>query len=126
LVATGRARTLGGDVTYSIASASFEVTSAPLASASVKQSATALEIQALLGSAPGLRALGTGASDTNVPLPGPWTAIVTLDDATIKNGTITPASDGSGLFPLSAAELAKVASVEVRDAAGNGGMIPIQ
>jgi hypothetical protein len=124
ILASGRAHTASGEVTYSIASNSFQIVPAPLAEASAQASGSELTIQASLGGAPGLRALVTGPSDTNLALVGPWTALVTFDDATTKAGTVTPQA-GTGVVPLTSAELSKLVSVEVRDPEGNGGVIPI-
>jgi neutral ceramidase len=122
---SGRAHTSAGAIPYSLASDPFHVIPAPLAPTSGAFKANgAISIQALLGTAPGLRALGTGPSDVDVPLLGPWSVTVTFDDATTENATVTP-SAGSAMLALDPALLTQAVSVDVRDAAGNGGVLPL-
>lgn len=106
---------------YTVASPWFDVVAAPLAPASsATRAGSAISIRALLGNAPGMRALREKVSDTDVPLRGPWTVVVTAADGTKQTLTVTPGADGVGNVPVTAAT-----SVDVRDAAGNGGVLSI-
>jgi neutral ceramidase len=110
---------------YSLASPPFEVVAAALAAESQATRATsAIDVTALVGPAPGLRALRDGVSDGNVPLLGPWQVTVTFDDATTTALEVMP-MDGSGSIALSASDVARAVSVEVRDPAGNGGVLAL-
>jgi neutral ceramidase len=125
--AVGVAVGKGGEEGYSIASEPFEVLPAPLSSASsAVRGASSIEIQADLGSAPGLRALQDGPSDTAIPLLGPWSVELTMADSTTKTVTVNPSPSGAGSVPLTAAEAQEVVSVMVRDAAGNGGALVVK
>jgi neutral ceramidase len=122
----GAALAASGQVTYDFTSAPFTVVAAPLAAASTAvANATGIAVQALLGSAPGLRALRASSSDKGVPLPGPWTVTVNFNGATAQTATVTPDAMGNGTVPLTAAQLAMVVSVDVRDPAGNGGLLTL-
>ncbi len=48
---------------------------------------------------------------------------VTLDDSSVQNQTASPDATGTASVPVSGAGAAHVVSVEVRDAAGNGGVL---
>lgn len=113
----GFAQSGSGRVPYSILSEPFDVTPAPLASGS---SASATTIKALLGSAPGMRALRETDSDSDIALPGPWTVEVTMSDDTKKTITVTPDAKGTATVDLSGAK-----SVDVRDPFGNGGVLAV-
>jgi hypothetical protein len=114
-------------VGYEVTSDSFEVTPAPLgASSSAVRGASSIELQASLGSAPGLRALQDGPSDTDIPLLGPWSVELTMSDSTTKMVMVDPSASGAASVPLTAAEAQEVISVMVRDAAGNGGALAVQ
>jgi neutral ceramidase len=115
-----------GPAAYEVASATFDVTAAPLAaSSSASKEAASIDIVALLGGAPGLRALGEGVSDVDVALPGPWTVIVTFSNGSSKTVTVSPDAGGAGAVPLTALEIADAVSLDVRDEAGNGGVIAV-
>ena len=126
LKAVGTALTASGTLPYAIASSPFDVTVAPLGSGTATRGASQLDVSALLGTAPGLRALRDGISDRDVPLPAPWTVTVSLDDASTVVQTVMPDGDGRGVVPLTAADVARAVAVEVRDPAGNGGVITVQ
>jgi neutral ceramidase len=121
---TGNALTASGTVPYDLTSPPFTVVAAPLdPSSTAAVSGSSIAVQALLGSAPGLRALRDSASDSGVPLPGPWTVTVSFSGLPQQVVTVTPDAMGNGTVPLTAAQAAQAASVDVRDAAGNGGVI---
>jgi hypothetical protein len=122
---TGRARAASGTVDYTVTSETFQVVAAPLASATAQRAGTAIELGALLGDAPGLRALRAGPSDQAVPLIGPWSVTVTFADSTTTTATVTPNPDGTGSLSLAAAQVTQAVSVDVRDSAGNGGSITV-
>jgi neutral ceramidase len=129
LRATGRALAPSGDAEdYSVASEPFEVVAAELHSdASWTANGSDVEVVALIGPAPGMRALREGASPSDgvLSLPGPsWTLTITLDDATTLEETVSPDSNGRATLTLDPATVAQIASVEVRDPVGNGGMLP--
>lgn len=125
LSVTGRARAASGTVDYTVASQPFQVVAAPLASATAQRSVTSILLGALLGDAPGLRALRAGPSDQAVPLIGPWNVTVTFADTTTATATVTPNPDGTGSLSLTATEVTQATSVELRDPAGNGGSIAV-
>ncbi|UQA62972.1 neutral/alkaline non-lysosomal ceramidase N-terminal domain-containing protein [Polyangium aurulentum] len=123
----GMAATKSTEEPYVVASEAFEVVAAPLAATSTAtRGATTIDIQATLGAAPGLRALRVGPSDANVPLIGPWSVAVTLQDGQTKIATVMPDADGKAQVTLTANEVQEAASVEVRDPAGNGGALVVQ
>lgn len=123
---TGAAQGASAATTYELTSAPFEVVPAPLApTSSATRSGANLDVVALLGAAPGLRALRDGPSDIDVPLPGPWTVTVSFTGSPAKVATVTPDSAGAASVTLSAAEVAAAISVEVRDEAGNGGVLTL-
>jgi neutral ceramidase len=120
----GNALAASGKVTYDLPSAPFTIVAAPLAAMSAAtRTATGIAVQALLGTAPGLRALRDAASDSGVTLPGPWTVTVSFSTAPAQAAMVTPDAMGNGAVPLDATLLAQAVSVEVRDAAGNGGVL---
>jgi neutral ceramidase len=123
----GDAQATPGKVGYELVSDPFTVVAAPLApeSTAVSQGAAIL-ITALLANAPGLRALREGTSDVGVPLRGPWTVEVTFGAAPAVILAVTPDGSGAGLLPLTAAEIADVVSIDVRDPAGNGGPLALR
>jgi neutral ceramidase len=122
----GNAAAASGATTYELVSDTFEVVAAPLAAtSSATRGATSIDIQASLGAAPGLRALRVGTSDTNVPLLGPWSVTVTFQNGQTKAATVTPDAEGKAQVTLTANEAMNAASVEVRDAAGNGGVLSV-
>jgi neutral ceramidase len=115
-----------GSATYELASDPFDVKAAPLAPVSVaKKASDTLEITAALGPAPGLRALRDGACDTGVPLLGPWKVTVSFAAAPAKELMVTPDTAGKGIAKLTAADVAAAVSVDVRDPAGNGGVLAL-
>jgi neutral ceramidase len=124
LHAHGKAQSSTGVVSYDIASASFQVVAAPLATASgATRGTSTITVTALAGPAPGLRALRDGASDGNVPLPGPLTIKVTLDDTSTQTATTMPDANGNATMTVTGLGPAHVTSVDVRDPAGNGGTL---
>ena len=123
----GKARDATGVVPYDLFSDPFPVVAAPLASSSeVTRNATGLSIRAALGVAPGIRALRLGPSDAGLPLLGPWTVTITFEALPSKTVTATPDAAGTAAVPLSTSELAAARSVDVRDAAGNGGALTVK
>jgi neutral ceramidase len=115
----GTAHSASGDVPYELRSEGFEVIAAPLSpSSAASKTSTGYTLRALLGNAPGMRALRERDSDVEITLPGPWTVIATLPDDTTKTVTVTPNNDGTGAIELGAAK-----SFDVRDAFGNGGAL---
>jgi neutral ceramidase len=126
LKVSGRARAAGGVESYELASPPFDVIAAPLASASTAtRGASALSVTALLGPAPGLRALREGPSDGLVALLGPWAVTVTFDDATTATATATPDEMGHAEVALAPADVLRAVRVELRDPAGNGGSLDL-
>lgn len=125
LSVTGRAHTASGDVDYAVVSQPFEVVAAPLGAATAKRSGSSLEISAMLADAPGLRALRAGPSDKGVPLPGPWKVTLKLGGGTSKKVDVEPTAEGKGSVKLTSAEISNAQSADVRDAAGNGGEVPV-
>lgn len=123
----GNARAASGPVDYEIVSDPFTVIAAPLApeSLAIKQGA-AITITALLEGAPGLRALREGTSDVGVPLRGPWTVEVTFTGAPATILVVTPDASGVGMLALTAGQVADVVSIDVRDPAGNGGLVALR
>ncbi len=128
LRATGRALGESGPSDYEVLSAPFDVVAATLHESSLAApTAEGLTLTALLGPAPGLRALRDGVSDGLVPLPGDtWAVLLTLDDTTTLPRTVTPDADGTATLALDAATLAQVVLVELRDPAGNGGDLTVE
>jgi neutral ceramidase len=123
----GAALAASGPVTYDFTSPPFAVVAAPLAPASTaKKSASGVAVQATLGAAPGLRALRDASSDSGLVLPGPWTVTVTFSGAPLQVVMVTPDAMGNGTVPLMPAQIPQVVSVDVRDAAGNGGALMAQ
>lgn len=120
LRARGKAQAASGLVDYDVASPVFEVTAAPLANGSfLTLESGGVKVRALLGDAPGLRALvEQGASDQGVPLPGPWTVVVTTSEGP-KGAKQVEAEKGEATIEVGAGET--VVRVEVRDSEGNGG-----
>lgn len=122
----GAAQAASGPAAYDLASDPFEVVAAPLAaSSSAAKNGAAIDVVALLETAPGLRALVDGPSDVGVPLPGPWTAVVTFAGSPAQTVPVTPGPGGAGSIPLTAAEVTDAVSVDVRDEAGNGGTLAL-
>lgn len=121
---TGQARSASGIEGYEVASPTFTIVEAALhPDSSLELEATGLAITALLGPAPGLRALRHGVSDGAIPLVGPWTVDIELDDESHVTETVVPSEEGAGSVPLDASTLSRVVSVDVRDPAGNGGVL---
>ena len=84
-----------------------------------------MNLVARLGNAPGLRALRDGGSDLAVPLAGPWEVTVNSSGGS-ERFEVNPNVDGTAALDLAdAAAAAAVVSVDVRDPAGNGGLILI-
>lgn len=124
LRAEGRAMGPAGLVDYEVTSGAFEVVVAALGPGSAASKGSGeLAITALLGAAPGLRALREGVSDKDVPLPGPWTVTVSISGGAMKSGSVAPDASGHGALPLAAADLSGAIAVDVRDPAGNGGAL---
>ena len=124
LHAHGTAQTASGVAPYDYVSPVFQVVAAPLAQASkLVVGASSVTVTASIGPAPGMRALLDGTSDGTIALPGPWTVKLTLDDSSVQNQTASPDATGTASIPVSGAGAAHVVSVEVRDAAGNGGVL---
>ena len=120
---SGFAKTSNGTKPYQLNSQAFTVVAADLDEASATTSGATLNLVARLGAAPGLRALRDGGSDLAVPLAGPWTVTVSNGDNT-DSFEVQPNGDGSATLDLaSEATAAAVVSVDVRDPAGNGGVI---
>ena len=125
LVATGQALSGGRSQSYTAASTPFDVIAAPPATASqAVRGTTSIDVTALLGPAPGFRALRDGVSDGEVPLLGPWQVTVHFDNNQTTMVTVEPV-DGSASIPLPANDIPRVVSVDVRDPAGNGGPIAV-
>lgn len=124
LHARGTAMSTSGPVPYDVASTPFTVSAAPLgAKSTVAAGASGLAVTAVVSGAPGLRALREGQSDGDVPLPGPWTVKLTMDDGTTQPATATPDDKGSATIAVTGAGPAHVTSLDVRDAWGNGGTL---
>jgi neutral ceramidase len=87
--------------------------------------ASSIDLQASLGSAPGLRPLRVGTSDANVPLLGPWTVTVTFSTGPTKTTEVVPDADGKGTLLLTMQEAQDAQNVEIRDVAGNGGTLAV-
>ena len=122
----GTAQTASGPASYEVASDPFEVVAAPLAAvSSAARNGAAIDVVALLGGAPGMRALREGPSDMDVPLPGPWTVTVAFTSSPSLVVSVTPDAAGVGSVPLTAAQVTDAVSVEIRDEAGNGGVLPL-
>lgn len=127
LCATGQAVTDASTESYTVCSAAFDVVVAPpSAASSAVAGPTELVVSASLGPAPGLRALRDGVSDGEIPLLGPWSILVTLDDASTMSFVETPDADGTVTLALDPAVLAQAQSVEVRDPVGNGGVLAVR
>jgi hypothetical protein len=127
LHAYGNAQTAGGVVPYDVASSQFTVVSAPLGAASTAvRGATSIAIQAVVGGAPGLRALRPIQSDGDVPLPGPYTVVAKLDDGTTQSSSAMPDANGNATVTVTGAGAVHVVSVVVSDAFGNGGTITVK
>ncbi len=125
-VVEGKAQTATGQTPYTITSEAFDVVAAPLASSSTAtRGASAIDITASLGSAPGLRALKVGSSDTDVPLVGPWKVTVTFMNSQTKVVDATPDGSGKASVTLTAQEVTDAVRVEVRDSVGNGGSLDV-
>jgi neutral ceramidase len=107
-----------------VTSATFDVVVAPLsAKSSAAIGSAGVSIVALLGGAPGLRALREGPSDGDVPLPGPWSVTAKMDDGSQQTASGTPDAKGAATVTIGGEGAAHVVSVDVRDASGNGGVI---
>jgi neutral ceramidase len=123
----GAALGSSGPATYDLTSPPFTVIAAPLDPTSTAMKGTSgVDITALLGAAPGLRALRDSSSDTGVPLPGPWLVTVSFAGLPSQMVMVTPDATGKGTVALGAGLVAMATSVDVRDAAGNGGAIAVQ
>ena len=72
-----------------------------------------------------MRALRDGVSDGLIPLLGPWSVTVTLDDASTIALQATPDEVGHGQLMLDPTDLPRAVSVDIRDPAGNGGTLAI-
>jgi neutral ceramidase len=125
LRATGTAQTATGPAAYTVASAPFEIVAAPLAGASVARDEAGLHVVAGLGGAPGLRALRDGVSDADLPLVIAAVTVGLADGTTVE---ATPQDEGEGraFVALAPGTLAAAVSVDVRDAAGNGGVVAVE
>ena len=122
----GKALAAAGETTYEITSPPFEVVAAPLSPASTAtRGASSVDLVANLGTAPGLRALRVGPSDTGVPLLGPWTVTVTFANNQTKVVEVDPDAEGKASVPLTMQEALDAQSVEIRDVAGNGGLLSV-
>lgn len=121
----GSGRASGALVEYTVTSASFDVTSATPDDTTASFDGTSLRVAARFSRAPGMRALRDGISDANVPLPGPWTVTVTLDDSSTRMETVDP-TDGEAVLALATVDASRAASVKVRDPAGNGAVVAVQ
>nr|WP_240806854.1 neutral/alkaline non-lysosomal ceramidase N-terminal domain-containing protein [Polyangium spumosum] len=122
----GKALAASGETTYELTSAPFEVVAAPLAATSTAiRGDASIDLVASLGAAPGLRALRVGPSDSGVPLLGPWSVTVTFGDNQTKIVEVTPDGEGKASVALTAQEALDAVTVEVRDVAGNGGMMTV-
>ncbi|EYF03760.1 hypothetical protein [Chondromyces apiculatus] len=122
----GAAQSSSGPTTYDFTSDPFQVDAAPLAAtSSAIRSASAIDVVALLGSAPGLRALREGPSDVDVPLLGPWSVTVTFASGPMQAFDITPDTASTASIPLAAADITDAVSVEIRDVHGNGGVLTL-
>lgn len=120
----GAALSGAGMTTYEALSDPFEVTEAPLAASSTAtKAAAAIEVHAMLGPAPGLRALRQGPCDSDLPLPGPWKVTVAFGGAPLKEVMVTPDGTGTASVPLSPQELDDVVLIDVRDMYGDGGVL---
>lgn len=126
LSVSGRARASTGTVGYVVSSQTFEVVAASLTTAKATRAAGNISITALLGNAPGMRALRVGSSDQNVPLLGPWNVTVAFATGPSKTMKVTPTPEGQGDLALNAGDAATAINLEVRDSAGNGGVIPVE
>ncbi|AKT37285.1 hypothetical protein [Chondromyces crocatus] len=125
-VVRGTAQASSGAAPYEVTSDPFEVVAAALAaSSSASRAATGIDVVALVGGAPGIRALRVGPSDVDVPLPGPWTATVVSNGAPPQSFALTPDAAGAATLSLPPAELAAAVSIEIRDAHGNGGVLTL-
>lgn len=124
LHATGRAQADGGLAPYEAFSPVFSVVAAPLSpDAKLTVSGNDVTIKALLGNAPGLRALvEKGPSDKDIPLLGPWTVTVNTKKGAPSTQSVDPVG-GEAKLTLDAAVIADLDSIEVRDASGNGGAL---
>ncbi len=123
----GAARDATAVTSYELLSDPFAVVAAPLAASSAAtRGVTGLSIVAALGGAPGLRALRVGPSDVGIPLLGPWTLTLTFDALPARTLTATPDAKGTTSVALTTSELTTVRSVDVRDAAGNGGVLTVK
>ena len=121
----GSSKTSSGTNAYAIESQPFTIVAADLDEASASVDGATVNLIARLGAAPGLRALRDGGSDLAVPLVGPWDVTVNSSGGS-ERIEINPNGDGTASFDLAdAAAAADVVSVEVRDPAGNGGLIPL-
>jgi neutral ceramidase len=123
----GSALASSGPTTYDLTSPPFTVIAAPLdATSTAMKGATGVDITALLGNAPGLRALRDTSSDQGVPLPGPWAVTVSFSGLPSQMVMVMADATGKGTLPLVAGQLALVTTVDVKDGAGNGGTITVQ
>jgi neutral ceramidase len=126
LHAHGTAMTSSGPVPYDVASQPFDLVPAPLgASSTAAAGASGIAVTAVVSGAPGLRALREGPSDGDVPLPGPWTVTMKMDDESSQTATATPDAHGAATVPVSGAGPTHVVSIDVRDGSGNGGTLAV-
>jgi len=125
-VVEGKAKAASGQTTYTLTSDVFDVVAAPLAASSTAtRGASSIDITANLGNAPGIRALKVGQTDANVPLLGPWKAIVTFSNNQTKMVDVTPDGSGKATVSLTAQEATDAVKVDVRDSVGNGGTLDV-
>ncbi len=121
----GSIQTSSGAKSYSVESQPFSVIAADLDEATASVDGATVNLVARLGNAPGLRALRDGGSDLAVPLAGPWEVTVNSSGGS-ERFEVNPNVDGTAALDLAdAAAAAAVVSVDVRDPAGNGGLILI-
>jgi neutral ceramidase len=127
LSAAGRARATGGIEEYRVSSTPVDVVDATLAGASsAARTAGGLDLHAVLGSAPGMRALrASGPSDDSVPLAGPWQVTVTKGDTTTVAVSVVP-NGASATVSLSPFDAAAAVSVDIRDPSGNRGALVVR
>jgi neutral ceramidase len=127
LHAHGTAMTASGPVPYDVFSSAFDVVPAPLGTtSSAAKGSSGVAVVGVVHGAPGMRALAPGQSDGDVPLDGPWTVGVTMDDGTTQTATAMPDAKGNATVPVSGGGPAHAVSVDVRDAWGNGGLLMAQ
>lgn len=121
---SGSARASSGTTTYTLTSDPFTVTAATLDEVSVTRTPSGLSLVGRMATAPGLRALLIGASDVHVPLPGPWTVLVTYAGGATSSDVVTPDAAGNATLAL-VADPTTVTTVDLRDASGNGATVAV-